>query len=68
MFVGDSLFTVLHEFNEVGEEDISVSLTEADDIVRNLRRHKWLAAMKQSEDEKHASDERNRRLYFCSRT
>lgn len=34
---GDSLMTALHELNEVREKHVTVSFTEAVDIVRHLR-------------------------------
>lgn len=37
LVVTDLLFAALHELNEVREQHIPVSFTEADDIVRYLR-------------------------------
>lgn len=38
MGLGNSLFAVLHELNEVGEEHVPVPLAEAVDIVGHLRK------------------------------
>lgn len=38
MGLGNSLVTVLHELNEVGEEHVPVPFAEAVDIVGHLRK------------------------------
>lgn len=40
MALGNSLFTVLHELNEVRKEDVPVPFTEAIDIVGHLRKQR----------------------------